>query len=236
MRMTYLVHIVAGSLSFLFGYVALYSTKGATLHRRSGILFVYAMVPMALFGMAIAALRDKAPAVNIPMGMLTSYLVITALTTVRPPTERSRRLNIGGMLIALGVGLTYLAFGIQAVVGKSKGMPAFPFFLFGVVSLLACAGDLRVLRFGPREGSSRLARHLWRMSFALAVAALSFSVQILKHIPKEFRIPGLLMLPVLAVLLTMLYWLWRVRFKRSLRGLTLLRTPKSAPAMAQRPT
>jgi hypothetical protein len=30
-------HILAGILALLFGYVALYATKGATLHRRSGI-------------------------------------------------------------------------------------------------------------------------------------------------------------------------------------------------------
>jgi uncharacterized membrane protein len=56
-RLTYAVHILAGSLSFLFGYVALYSAKGAALHRKSGVLFVYAMLTMAVFGMTIAAVR-----------------------------------------------------------------------------------------------------------------------------------------------------------------------------------
>jgi uncharacterized membrane protein len=42
------VHIAGGALALVFGYVALYATKGATLHRRSGTLFVYAMVTMAL--------------------------------------------------------------------------------------------------------------------------------------------------------------------------------------------
>ena len=35
-------HILAGISALVFGYVALYATKGATLHRRSGIFFVYA--------------------------------------------------------------------------------------------------------------------------------------------------------------------------------------------------
>ena len=30
------VHILGGALALVFGYVALYATKGATLHRKSG--------------------------------------------------------------------------------------------------------------------------------------------------------------------------------------------------------
>jgi cobalamin synthase len=64
-----------------------------------------------------------------------------------------------------------------------------------------------------------VARHLWRMCFALFVAALSFFIGQAKVIPKPIRIYPLLALPVPAVLVTMFYWLWRVRFRRSLRGI-----------------
>jgi hypothetical protein len=56
------------------------------------------------------------------------------------------------------------------------------------------------------------------MSYALLIAALSFFIGQAKVIPKPIRIFPLLVLPVLAVLVTMLYWLWRVRVRRSLRG------------------
>jgi hypothetical protein len=39
-----------------------------------------------------------------------------------------------------------------------------------------------------------------------------------------------LALPVVAVLLTMLYWLWRVRIGRSLRGIVTARTPEAVGA------
>ncbi len=54
------------------------------------MVFVYAMLTTAFFGVLIAALRGVAPAINIPAGTLTAYLVITALTTVRPPFAGSR--------------------------------------------------------------------------------------------------------------------------------------------------
>lgn len=217
MRMAYLGHILAGSLGLVAGYVALYSPKGATLHRKSGMVFVCAMLTMCFFGTLIAAVRGVAPAINIPAALLTSYLVITALTTVRPLGAGARGLDIGLMLAAFVVGMTDLTFALEAIAngGKRQGMPAFPFVMFAVVGLLGSAGDLRVIRSGALEGASRLARHLWRMSFALFIAALSFFIGQAKVIPEPVRILPLLALPVLAVVVTMVYWLWRVRIRRT---------------------
>jgi uncharacterized membrane protein len=103
MRMTYVVHIAAGILTVVFGYLVLYAPKGARLHRKSGRLFVHAMLTTAVFGATIAAARGVAPAI----------------------------------------------------------------------------------------------------------------------IPKPIRILPVLALPVLAVLVTMFYWLWRIRIRRSLRGVVL---------------
>jgi hypothetical protein len=223
MRLTLLVHILAGSLGLLTGYVALYAAKGAVLHRRSGMVYVYAMLTMCVFGTLISIVRGVAPAINIPAGVVTAYLVITGLTTIRP-MPGMRWLDVALMFLALTLGLTDLTFGFQALAngGTRFGMPAFPFFMFGVIATLGALGDLRVLRSGALAGSSRLARHLWRMCMALFIAALSFSVQIAKLIPQPIRIPAMV-LPMLLVLATMSYWLWRVRVRRSLRNLVVAR-------------
>ena len=219
MRMTLVVHIIAGSLGLVSGFVALYASKGAPLHRKAGMVFVCVMLTTSFTGLMIAAVRGVAPAINIPVALLTAYLVITSLTTMRPPAAGARRLTIGLLLVALGVGLTNVTFGFQAVArgGKEAGI-AFPFFIFGLVALLGATGDVRVVRSGPLRGAHRIARHLWRMCFALAIAALSFFIGQAKVIPEPIRIMPLLALPVLAVLVTMFYWLWRVRIKRNFRG------------------
>ena len=220
----YAVHIIAGSLSLVAGYAALYSAKGGALHRRAGMLFVVAMLTMSCFGVAIAITRDVAQAINLPAGLLTAYLVVTALTTVKPPINGARPLAAGAMLVALGVGVASMSFGFEAIAngGLRNGMPPFPFFMFGVIALLGFVGDVRLLHSAPLRGASRIARHLWRMSFALFIAALSFFIGQAKVIPEPIRIRPLLALPVLAVLVTLLYWMWRVRFRGSLRGITAM--------------
>jgi len=220
-QLTLLTHIAAGALGLGSGYVALYAAKGAGLHRRSGLLFVYAMLVMSAGGIVLAIWRDAAPLINIPAAMLTSCLIVTGMTTISPASTRTRRVDFGAMAAAAAVALIMLGFGVATLAGRGpRGGMVAPFFVFGLVSGLAAAGDLRVLRRGAPVGAARVARHLWRMSFALFVAALSFTVQVTKLIPKPWRSPVLL-LPMLAVLATMIYWLWRVRGRRALRGLTI---------------
>jgi uncharacterized membrane protein len=199
------LHILAGGLALVSGFAALYSLKGAALHRQSGMVFVYAMIAMASLGGLIAATRGIAPRINIPAAMLAAYLVITSLITVRPLPAGSRWVDPLLMLVALTVGAASLTFAFT-----TRSSPV-PFLMFGIVGLVAGVSDLRVMRSGPLRGAARLGRHLWRMCFALFIAALSFFIGQAKVFPKPVRILPLLALPVLAVLLTMLYWMWRVR-------------------------
>ena len=42
------VHIVAGLIAIVSGYIAIFALKGAKLHRKSGIIFDYSMLILAL--------------------------------------------------------------------------------------------------------------------------------------------------------------------------------------------
>ena len=234
MGMTLVVHIVTGSLGLLFGYVALSAAKGGKLHRSVGLLFVYVMLTMAVTGLTIAVTRDVAPKINVPIALLTGYLVLTGLTTMRPPFAGSDWVAFGGMLVAIGVSVADLSFGFEALVagGKSQAM-AGPYLIFGSVALLGSIGDFRVMRSGPLRGARRLARHLWRMCFALAIASLSFFIGQSQVFPEPIRIMPLLALPLVAVLVTMFYWLWRVRtLSHSKPAMSHLRQFLSALAFA----
>ena len=226
------LHILGGGLGLITGFIALYAVKGSGLHRRSGLLFVLAMLAMTVSAMIAMALHRNAPAGNMLAAMLTSYLVITALTTVLPPAAGSRRLDVGLMATAFAVGLAGMTYGFEALAspgGGKDGIPAFPYFLFGVAGLLGSALDLRMIRSGGLRGAPRIARHLWRMCFALFIAAMSFFLGQADEIPEMLRIPALLALPPLAVFLTMLYWLRRVRVRQGFPSVARRSAPLAVP-------
>ena len=93
-----------------------------------------------------------------------------------------------------------------------RGLPgfAYPLVIFGLVALLAGVGDRRMLRAGGFQGTARLKRHLWRMSTALFIAAGAFFLGPVSRVPEPLRALPFELIP-LVVLLTMAYWLWRLR-------------------------
>lgn len=216
MPMPLLIHITAGGLAIIAGYVALFAAKGAKLHRGTGVLFVYAMVTMALTGAGIAAVQRAEG--SVIGGVLAAYMVITGLTTVRPRTPGSRLVDVGAMLVALAMGVACLALGLATLAGgesQRNGVPVAMTLLFGTVALLAGASDARVIRSGPLRGTPRVRRHLWRMCYALWIATGSFFLGQADEFPEPLRVFPLLAIPAFLPLLMMAYWLWRVRGGRS---------------------
>jgi uncharacterized membrane protein len=66
MQASLVAHIVAGGVGILTGFIALYAVKGARVHRKSGTVFVYAMIAMALLGGTIAIVRKQGSARECP--------------------------------------------------------------------------------------------------------------------------------------------------------------------------
>ena len=96
-----IAHIFGGSLAIAAGFVAIAAPKGASWHRKSGMVFFYAMLLMATLAVFMAAVRGVAPASNIPMGLLTLYLVVTGVNAVRPPGPPRIKRHLVRMCLAL---------------------------------------------------------------------------------------------------------------------------------------
>ena len=96
------IHIVAGGLAIILGAIALSVKKGGTIHRRSGILFVYAMVVMGITASILELLKGSA-ATGVIAPLMTIYLVGTALTTVRPPSRWTHVINVTALVCAVGL-------------------------------------------------------------------------------------------------------------------------------------
>jgi len=213
------IHIAAGGLAIVLGAVALIVKKGGTIHRRSGLLFVYAMLVMGTTASVMGFLKSPTDP-NVRAGFMVAYFVITALTTVRSVTPWSGRMNV----VALTIALVLASFGIVGGVrifnlpGRTyNGIPFFAPLIIGAVLTLAAIGDVRIMRSGMPQGGRRLARHLWRMCFALFIAAGSFfsiRSRVAKVLPEPLTTGPMRSLPIVLLFGAMSYWLWRVRARR----------------------
>lgn len=99
-------HIAGASLALAAGLVAVGAPKGATWHRRSGMLFVYAMVTMTSLAVIMSAVRGGELLGNIPPGLFSIFLVVRGTLAVRgpgPPRLKSHvRCMCGAFFIATG--------------------------------------------------------------------------------------------------------------------------------------
>jgi len=209
------IHIVAGLIALACGAIALSSAKGGKIHRKSGTIFVYSMMIMALTGAIMAALKPDRG--SVIAGALALYLVSTSFMTVRTTVNDARWLLVSLMSAGFGIGVAGVYLGLQALQqpnGLLDGNPAGVFVVFGLVALIASLLDGRLLLSGGILGAHRIARHLWRMGFALFLATASFFLGQARLFPEPLRIPALLSLPVLLVLVLTLYWLIHVLLRK----------------------
>jgi hypothetical protein len=216
--MTWL-HIITGLVALVSGAVALFAIKGGTIHRKSGMLFVYTMLAMSASGAVMAALQPIR--VSVIAGGLAFYLVCTALVTVRRSSDTLKWLTIFFMCIAYGLAALAFNWAHEATKTAKQALDGFPapiYMAFGSVALIAALLDTRLVVAGRIEGKHRLARHLWRMCSAMYLATSAFFLGQAKLLPLHLQNFVVLSVPVIAVLLMMLYWLLRVLlFKHPLR-------------------
>jgi hypothetical protein len=206
-------HIMAGSVALASGATALLSSKGAWLHRTAGNAFFIAMFLMAIAGGALAVLRPAAAAFNLIISAITMYMIATSWMTATRGDKQTSAFDIAACIAAFAIAAGAALLGVQAM-GTPKGIGGIPsalFFSFAAIAALAALADVSVIMRGGVSGAQRIARHLWRMSFAMFLATLAFFVgQGAKIFPPAIRATGLLPVPMLIVLVLMLFWLWRV--------------------------
>src|SRR6185436_1402365 len=108
------IHIAAGMLAMVLGAVALAVKKGGSIHRRSGQLFVYAMLVMGITASILEFVKGAA-VTNVVAALLALYFVGTALTTVRPPSRWTRAINVAALTVAIGLALVAILGGVKNV-------------------------------------------------------------------------------------------------------------------------
>jgi hypothetical protein len=208
------LHVGGGATGIASGWVAILARKGGRLHRVAGTVFFVAMLVMSGIATIVAPMLDADRWVNTTMAVFTFYLTATAWVTVQ-----RRACEVGlfeRVAVIVPVGVVAVGFGLAWVAAQtgSAGANA-PVFPFAIIAALAAICDLRMIGRGGISGAPRIARHLWRMTLALFVAAGSFFLGQQKFLPEEVRGTLIPAAPVLGVVVLLIFWMLRVRFWRT---------------------
>lgn len=189
--------------------------KGSRWHGIAGNVFVVAMLVMGSTASYLSVLKGQSGL----GGLFACYLVVTAWSTARRRGGEKSVIDWGALVFVLAFGVLSMMGGIEAArspTGSLNGVPAGMILFLGSVALLAAAGDIRMLVRGL-SNTERIARHLWRMCFALFIATGSFLAQ--KRVIAILGGPKILLLSVIPLIL-LIYWLIRVRF-RNMKSISL---------------
>ena len=218
-------HISAGTLGILSGAAALSVGKGERLHRAFGTVFFFSMLTVSALALYLALFVPPIssgaapPSASVSVGILTIYLVATAWMTVRRKDGSVGLFEKGAFLVALGVASALLIFGLHAAsIPTARPGDYVPYFVFASFAAFAAAMDLKVILRGGVSGAQRIARHLWRMCFALFFAAAFFFLGQQQVFPKIMRGSPILVVLALAPLVLMIFWLFRVRFSNRFKS------------------
>lgn len=213
------LHITAGIVGLLSGTAAMIFRKGSRRHGQAGDVFVVSMLTMAACGAGLAILKHQPG--NVVGGVFTFYLITTAWMTGRRRDGSTGAFDWAALVIPLVGGALLWINGVQSIrnhVMVTDGAPVGMTFFMGTVMLLAAGGDLRMLIGGRVTGLKRIVRHLWRMCFGLFVATGSFFLGQQQVFPSFVRGSSVLFVPAVLPLVSMIFWLIRVRFKNAYEG------------------
>jgi hypothetical protein len=219
LRILLAFHICAGIVGLLSGAAAMTFRKGSRRHGLAGDAFVISMLGLGASGATMGFMRHEA--LNVAMGILTCYLVITAWRTARRGEEEADIFDWNALMVPLAVGTTFVIKGLQAMHDQPrlhKGVPVPAYFIIGFIALFFAAGDVRMLARGGVFGAQRIARHLGRMCFALFIGSGSLFLARPHLFPALLRKTHVIFLLGILPLILMIFWLFRVRFTNTYKG------------------
>jgi uncharacterized membrane protein len=225
------LHIGGGTVGLISGAAALTVRKGGRLHRWVGNAFFVSMAIMATIGATVSPLLSDR--VSTVAGIFTLYLLATAWMAVKRRDGGVGRFEVTSLVVVLGVvaaGVTFIVMQNASPTGMVDGQPPQAPWMFAIVASIAAASDLKVILRRGVSGAQRIARHLWRVCFALFIASGSLFLGQPQVFPAALRHSGLLIVPALAPLALLIFWLLRVRLTKRFKSVAFAGQPSNASA------
>lgn len=207
------IHIIAGHLALLSGFMAIVGRKGSAPHRLSGKVFFYSMLGVSFSGIWLSLKAD-----NLFLLLISTFVLYQNLNGFLAVRDKSLRLRCYSPLILLmGLGTAlWMISTLNPVLLSFGGIQAF--------LLIQDTGvAIKVLRGKQISHTRAMTRHIGQMTGAYIGAFTAFLVVNIDFLPSRWS-PVVWLGPTLVFSPFLIYWLRRIRRSRALQTSCILLT------------
>lgn len=186
---TYYIHAPFGGLALLAGGIALMAKKGHRLHKKSGIIFYYAMLSSALAALVISVLPNHENAFLFSIGIFSSYFLLSGYRSLR--FKKLKHSIVLDKVIAYVIVITGIAMiTIPTLLYHQLNIILL---IFGIIGILFGLRDLHLFQDQKQLKKKWLKLHLGKMTGGYISAVTAFFVvnQILINLWNWF-LPGVI--------------------------------------------
>jgi hypothetical protein len=208
----WVIHTPAGTIGLVAATVALFTQKGAALHRKAGTCFTISMLIMLISGFVAGVLKESTD--DMFLSAVVIYTVFTAWLTTHHKRNETSLLEHAALVWIIGIAI--VAFFMNSILHEADTLNLYPY--WASFAVLCAIGDVRNLYWQGLSGTQRVIRHVWRIGFSLIWAALAFTDKIVKILGSNVReLPEEQMLfivavPTMLILITIFYWIINILF------------------------
>jgi hypothetical protein len=169
------LHIAAGFTALIIGLVAMFSPKGQTVHNKSGLVYFWAMVVVAITSTIISLRSDPINLFLLVTGIFSFYLIFTGYrsTIVKNKTPQFIDKFVTALMLCTTVAMISLAIYDWF---NGSGRLTIILGIFGSVGGVLAVADVLVYRNGLNHPREWLLRHLGRMLGAYLATFTAFAV------------------------------------------------------------
>jgi uncharacterized membrane protein len=159
-----IIHVATGTIALLTGLVPMFSKKGSKLHNRTGLIYVYCMIIVAVTALLLCGLQPfKMMRLFLTgIAVFSFYLCFTGWRATRQKSGQATTFDRGLTYVTLAVSASMIGFGLYLI--SQPINPFFPilFTFFGILTGVFASKDTR--QFGkPAEKMHWFFQHFTRM-------------------------------------------------------------------------
>lgn len=167
-----IIHAAFGGIAFVSGFISMFAKKGRFLHRKSGLVFFYAMVISALSALLIAILPNHESPFLFAVGVFSLYFVVVGKRALKFKFKNPNLLfdkSIALIMIITSVLMIILPVFLYQKVNIVLSV-------FGIVGVFSAIKNLRAYKNPERLRKGWLKMHLGNIMGAYISAATAFVV------------------------------------------------------------